>query len=490
MASQPRSGSACQFGSARQSARQSIWQSGWARAVALTAASACCAQAALADEVQEQLHRMDQRIEQLEQQLEATHDELAAANARAVSQQEMIERAGLDERERSLSGLARWLQQTQFDGWVASSYWYNTNQPDPSGNGNRGNLALGPEADGLAYPFHRDHNSFQLDQLWFKMKKDATPESRGGYGVDLVFGATADALRPDIGNSGDLSSVYQAYAQYLAPIGPGVLFNVGRMRSTIGAEEVETVYTFNISQGLVNTLLEPNNFMGITAQSWIGPVAVLFGVSNDTTLNLNSDGNAGKAMHWSLAMDATQKLAVEINGMWGDSAVLPARGPLPPGATPNPANDKLGIVNLVLRWDPSDLLATWLSFDYAWTRGQEALVMGSLVPVPGHPRVFGVALASRYAIAEQTGFAFRGEVIYGRDNFLDPTLLTERSDHTLWSLTGTFDHTFAENFVVRVEGRYDAGEQEGGDSIFFRDRSFGDFRHDQFVAGVQAYYRF
>jgi hypothetical protein len=41
-----------------------------------------------------------------------------------------------------------------------------------------------------------------------------------------------------------------------------------------------------------------------------------------------------------------------------------------------------------------------------------------------------------------------------------------------------------------VEGRYDAGEQQGGDSIFFRDRSFGDFRHDQFVAGVQAYYRF
>jgi hypothetical protein len=262
------------------------------------------------------------------------------------------------------------------------------------------------------------------------------------------------------------------------------------MRSTIGAEEVEAAYTFNISQGLVNTLLEPNTFLGITAQSWVGPVAMLFGVSNDTTLNLNADADAGKALHWRVAMDATETVVVQINGMWGDSAVLPARGPLPPGVLPNPTNDKLGIVNLVVRWDPSDLLATWLSFDYAWTRDQEALVLGSLVPVPGHPRVFGVALASRYAIAERTGFAFRGEVIYGRDYFLDPTQLTGRSDHTLWSLTGTFDHTFAENFVVRLEGRYDAGEQEGSDTVFFRDRSIDEFRHDQFVAGVQAYYRF
>jgi len=466
-------------------------RSAWGGA-ALAASWALTPGAACADDVQDQLQRMNARISDLEQQLEATQDELTSAKTRVEAQEQVIERAGLAESRASLSGLARFVEQTRFDGWVATSYWYNANRPvDGSGRlANRGNPALGTDATGLAYPFHPDHNSFQLDQLWFKLVNEATPESRAGFGVDILFGQTADALRGAGGGNGDLSSVFQAYAQFLAPVGPGVLVTAGRFATPIGVERKETVHNFNVTDGLLDTLLQPNNHVGVTVQSAIGPLTLLVGASNDSALNLNSDLNDRKALLWSVGVALTQTLHLALNGLWGDAGSLPGFDPASPPASFDSNTDRVGIVDLVLRWDPSAVLSTWLDFDYVWTKDLEAIIGGSQARVPGNPRAFAVAAASRYAITPETGFGFRAEVIYGQDNFLDPTLVTGLGDHTLWSLTGTVDHSLAENLVVRVEGRYDAGETHGSDPVFYRDRRPGDFRRDQFVGGVQAYYRF
>jgi hypothetical protein len=43
---------------------------------------------------------------------------------------------------------------------------------------------------------------------------------------------------------------------------------------------------------------------------------------------------------------------------------------------------------------------------------------------------------------------------------------------------------------VRLEARYDQGESPGSDDIFFQDGDLGPDRRDQFVGGVEAYYRF
>ena len=469
-----------------------------ARGAALATACALAAAPALADALQEQLQRMDQRMTQLEQQLEATHDELAAAQARVDAQQEVIEEANLAAQDAQLSGIARWIRETQFDGWVAASYWYNANRPkyEDGRDANRGNLELGAEASGLAYPYHPDHNTFLVDQLWFKLVNEASAESRAGFGVDLVFGETADALRGDPGGRGDIPAVYQAYARYLAPVGPGLLVTAGRFASHIGAEKRETAYNFNVTQGLVDLQLEPNNHLGVTAQSWIGPVSVMAGVANAVALDLGSGFDNGMTLLWGLGLDVTDRIALAINGLWGDADSLPGFDPADPTHTGfDPDAHRLGIVNLVVRWDPSDAFSTWLDLDYVWTQGLEAIVVDSSGEpqqqrVPGQPDAFGVAAASRYAVSPQTGFGFRAELLYGWDNFLDPTLVTGIGHHTLWSITGTLDHTFAENFVLRLEGRWDAGERDGSDAFFFRDRERGEFRRDQFVGGVQAYYRF
>jgi hypothetical protein len=451
---------------------------------------------AAGDEVQEQLQLMNERISQLEQQLQATDDELQATSARATSQQEILDRAGLGEDAETRSALSRFLTETEFDGWVAASYWYNTNNPSPGRDGNIGNRRLGFDTDGLSYRRHPDHNSFQVDQVWFKMSNAATPESRGGFGVDLVFGKTADTLRSDR-SEGNLSSVYQAYVDYLAPLGPGIQFRLGRFASAIGAEQIETVYNFNVSRSNLFDLLQPRNHVGVTASSKIGPVRLMIGGANDALLNLNTDINDGKTLLWAVGLDVSDTIAIDASGLWGDAAspplpALPAAGlPYPPGTDLTTAN-RIGIVDLVIRWDPSDILAAWIDFEYLWTEGAEVvpIVGGPSQNIPGDPRAFAVAAASRYGITERTAISVRAEGIIAKDNYLDPLMLGGDGDQTLWSVTGTLDHSFTEQLVVRLETRYDQGESPGSDDIFYQDGDLGPTRRYQFVAGVEAYYRF
>jgi hypothetical protein len=140
------------------------------------------------------------------------------------------------------------------DGFVASSYTYNFNMlnsrdlvqsgvqgfgaPSTVGGENAGAL-------GLVAPGHTNSNTFQLDQLWFGIGKPATMESNAGFRADIVFGALADANREGAGytytdfddddglwgddhGTGDLPHIFQAYAEYRAPVGERHLFKAGR----------------------------------------------------------------------------------------------------------------------------------------------------------------------------------------------------------------------------------------------------------------------
>jgi hypothetical protein len=431
---------------------------------------------AAGDEVQEQLQLMNERISQLEQQLQATDDELQATSARATSQQELLERAGLGPDAEPRSALSRFLTETEFDGWVAASYWYNANNPATGRDGNIGNPRLGFDTDGLSYRRHPDHNSFQVDQVWFKMSNAATPESRGGFGVDLVFGKTADTLRSDR-SEGNLSSVYQAYVDYLAPLGPGIQFRLGRFASAIGAEQIETVYNFNVSRSNLHDLLQPKNHVGVTASSKIGPAA-----QPQHRHQRRQDAALGRRNR----RDRHHRDRRErpVGRRCKPSAPSPCVPSDPPGVSPGHrshhgethrdrrSRDPLGPLR-----HPRCLDRLRVPVDTG-CRGRS----GRRGPVPKHPR--------RPQITERTAISVRAEGIIAKDNYLDPLMLGGDGDQTLWSVTGTLDHSFTEQLVVRLEARYDQGESPGSDDIFFQDGDLGPDRRDQFVGGVEAYYRF
>lgn len=458
--------------------------------------------AAVADDAPN-LDRMEERLQHLENELQATRDELRASKTRADTQQDILERAGLaeDGEPTALSSLSRFLEETDFEGWVTASYVWNFNRPrDESGWGaNTGNPVLGVTGEGLGFRQHPDHNSFQFDQAWFSMSRDASEESRGGFAVDLVFGQTADVL------GGSDVAVYQAYAEYLAPLGPGFLVRVGRFASPLRAEPIQALHRFNITEGLLAGQFHPDSHTGGTISTQIGPVRLMVGGANDTLLDPEGDLGDGKAVLFGAGVDVSDTITFDVNGVWGESGQLP--GNMAPGvmAPSHVTGTDMGIVSAIVRWTPSDLLTTYADFTYLWTHDPVSVQgggAGTVLPIDGSPHGFGFVVGSHYMVTERTSFGFRGEAIWGKDNLLDPTLsgisgTSPKRNVALMALTGTLEHALTESMGFRVEGRFDAGSRAGSrsDHVFYRDyRKDGtgapNLRAKQWIAAVEAYYRF
>lgn len=451
-----------------------------------------------AGEVDQRLEEMDARLSDLEERLRATADDLEAANQRVASQQAVIERAGLNE-PASLSALSRFLQTTEFDGWIATSWWWNLNRP-PDGS----NLFPGPLAPfgvnnsrvGATLPFHPDHNSFQLDQVWLSMRKQPTDESRAGFGVEILFGKTADILNatPTLtlfglgpaatatASNSNLPHLYQAYLTYRSPLPGALSFTAGRFESRVGTESERAVENFNVTQGLVATLFHPKSHVGAKVEAEIGPAVLMLGISNDAAGNLNTDFDADKTFLWGVELDVSETIDLQVSGLLGGDAL-----PGPPSGAGR-SSDQLGVVDVIFRWVPSDRLSTWIDFDYAWSNHDL---------LPGSPSALGVAAAARYGVGEDTGISFRGEWVMSSDNFVDPTQVVSLGlrDQTLWSITGTLDHALTDQLWVRGEARYDHITTSGGaNNYFITSRSARlvapVFAGDQVVFGVEALYRF
>lgn len=443
----------------------------------------------------DRIDAIDERLRRLEEALTARDDELRAARTTVEAQRRQLEAAGLVDETGSEGALARFWSDTELRAWVATSYWWNANQPPRSGVGaNRGNPALGRRPGGLGFPLRPDHNSFQLDQAWLAVHKRASPESRAGFGVDLVFGKTADALRGATPTRADLSAIHEAYVEYLGPLGPGVRVTVGRFATHVGVESIRSPDNANVSLGLVKSQLQPVSHTGLKLETWLGPLAAMVGVANDALLDPDTDADHGKALLWSFGLPLGETLELRTGGAYGGDGLLPgSAATAPPGTGFGRDTDAMGLVDVVLRWMPSPVLEAYVVADYLWSDGEEGAPVGAAGPalrIPGDPEAWGVALGSLYAIDERSSFGFRAEWLRGEDNFLDPFAAAGVGDLTLWSLTGTFAHRLAPPLLVRLEGRYEGGRAPGSDRQLFVGDRVGELESQHFVAGVEAVYEF
>ncbi|HXV37477.1 MAG TPA: outer membrane beta-barrel protein, partial [Myxococcota bacterium] len=233
------------------------------------------------DELQEVLSRMSE----LEQQLKATNDALAASNAKVEKQQETLSKLEPSNQSGAMLALSNFLTETTFAGWVSASYFYNTNNPDNGRN-------IGANAGTIgANPYHQNHNSFQVDQVWFSMANEATPESRAGFAIDILYGEAADQLAIGLEGNSIFDYLYNANVSYLAPFtDAGIKVTAGRFEKHIGSETAQDPYNYNITRGLLYTL-QPINFTGVKASSkYDNGLRWMVGISNDSgyaTLDTN-----------------------------------------------------------------------------------------------------------------------------------------------------------------------------------------------------------
>jgi hypothetical protein len=422
-----------------------------------------CAGPALANQdVESDLAAMQEQMKVLQQQVEAQQEQLEQQGEQLEEAQNVVRRTQED--TKAVSGLAKFLETVEIDGSVAGSYFYNFNNPDSSYTAGGGAVPpAGPPAgvggnqgfNGAFYPFTPDHNSFQVDQVWFGLAKSATEEGRAGFGFDMLFGQRAASMNSLYGgstqrNGGDSTSdlyVHQAYVEYLAPVGDGLNVKAGKFATLVGAEVLDTTKNFNITNGSVYNLFQPIDHTGLLLTQSLGAAEVAVGVVNTGNLlgGSSPDTNKAKAVIVSTAM-TQDKMSGRATLVYGADRF-------------NDNSNKDGLFDVVATFDPSDTLSLWFNGDYAWEKGSGR-------------SGWGLAAAGRQALGDKTGISVRAE--YANEQGLNESFfgLGDGSCQggtaclaELWGLTGTVDHELVENLVLRGEVRYDQVNIRGTDEF-------------------------
>jgi hypothetical protein len=434
-------------------------RSSWNTLVAVAAALVIGPQIVVADDVQEQLSQMQARMAQLEDSLQATQDDLNTAQVTVQEQQMVIQRSGLDEERSGLSALSSFLNETEFGGVVATSYNINFRDPEQ---------ATGGPGSNTNYGAWNQNNNFQIDQVHFSMANAATADSRGGFGVDMIYGMTADAT------GGDTPAIIQAYASYLAPLAGGIEVKGGRWDTVIGAEVVYVGQNYNITRGnLWNTQPVAHDGLQLSGDignslNWSASVSNSYNVGVGSNGNL--DSNNAKNGVFALGWDGGT-VGLNVAYMYSTDCGDVLR--IPPGANAACTDTSNNLIDVIATWNPSDRLGVWVNFDWRQAEGTGAAFDETL---------YGLAAASRLAVTDSTGVALRFEWLrLETDNPVNvPT--------NIYSLTGTVDHSLTDNLTARVELRWDMG---GDDALLFQNSDAVPAMEDsQVVALAQLVYAF
>ncbi len=485
----------------------------WKILVTVAATLLAVPQLALADQVEDQLQQMQDRMTDLENKLQATNDELETSKQRVDQQQELIKKAGIDEARGAGSGsaAAEFLKSIELDGFAAVSYNWNFNMlkdQDVTQVNVDDDAEFGPSTVfgenggvfGLVAPGHTNSNSFQLDQLWFGIGKPATMESNAGFRADIVYGANADANREgtfftdeddstdasDLG-TGDLPHLFQAYVEYLLPVGEnGISFKGGRFATLSGAEVLRQDSNFNITRG-INWSLQPVNHTGLMISGKCGECGLdwAIGVVNGYSDTM-SDRDNEKGVHGGLKWSG-ETVALATNVFYGGDSGDWAPWGLISGLQESGirrSGDKIGLADAVLTWNPTDRFSAWANYDYYWVHNADS-ALSSL-------DIHTIALASRFGVTDATGVSLRGEYQWW-DSSGDFGSGGRSPELEFWALTGTVDHKLTENLTVKAEVRYDVGKLRNGDDLFFLDGGDGPTAwddNDQVLGLVQMRYDF
>ncbi|MBY0401658.1 porin, partial [Myxococcota bacterium] len=264
-------------------------------AAAVAASTLLGASVAAADPVQEQLRLMEQRMAEMEDRLQATSEELKNAQQTVEQQQAVLTDAGLAEDEGGVrSAVGTFFQQVDVSGLAAASYNYRFIDNRDA------NLFIGNSFR------HQNADSFSFDQLWLSLDKPTNEESRAGFHADLLYGASAQAMRNSAigrslgsspGSTGDASDFYlfSAYVSYLAPIGNGIRFDVGKRSTLMGIERVKTNVNYNITQGRVFQLIPIVNTGLLAETNLTDQLSIAAGVFNDVYSDTSFDDSRHKA---------------------------------------------------------------------------------------------------------------------------------------------------------------------------------------------------
>jgi hypothetical protein len=305
--------------------------------------------------------------------------------------------------------------ETQFGGLVDFYYDYYSTKP---------------EGDALYRNFDTQHNQFRLSmgQIW--IAKAPTAGQRAGYKVKLNFGPAAtliNAYEPSTEKA--LKNFEEGYMSYLAPLGKGLQFDVGKFVTQHGAEVIEAKDNWNYSRSLLFALAIPYYHTGVRATYAINDKVSVMGTFVNGWNDVK-DNNGGKTFGAQVAIKPTSALSIVQNYMSG-----------PEQAHNN--DDWRQLSDSIVTWTVSPFLSLMANYDY----GHD-----TVAGVTGHWQ--GVAGYAKIQATKNIAFSPRFEV------YDDASGLTTGAVQTLKEATATFDLKATDNLFWRVEYRGDFSDKQ------------------------------
>jgi|WetSurMetagenome_2_1015567.scaffolds.fasta_scaffold92214_2 hypothetical protein len=339
-----------------------------------------------------------------------------------------------------------WYKQIQVDLFASLSYTYNANHPATDENEYR--------------VFDFDDDEAKLDVLSLTVQRAASKPGELGFRVDLGAGQSIPEITAarglfrnvETGEAGHFD-VEQAYVSYVADVGRGLRFDVGKFFAPVGYESVDRfdAYNDNFTHSFLFGFSAPFTNTGIKvtypfSDKLSGMVMLVQGWDNV------SDNNSSKSGGAQIVWTPSPSLGLTLNYIGG------------PEQNDNTTNWR-NVYDLCATWKPGPSLALGLNADYGHER--DALGPGQ----NGHWD--GAALYANYGVTDRFSLALRAERLNDYEGARTGT------PQRLEEVTLTPAYKIGGHFVLRVDLRQDWSNR----AVFERGEGWS---KDQFTASINV----
>lgn len=294
-----------------------------------------------------------------------------------------------------------------------------------------------------------------------EIEVEKIPEPGGfGFKLDLAVGDTqdiiVDTIRGALGTTARLGrNIQHASVSYVAPVGRGLRFDVGKLATHIGGETIETLKNWNYSHAFFYTYAIPFQDTGIRANyAWSDTLYTELYVLRGW--NVTAYNNSGKTWGPSIGWTPLPWLSIIANYLTG------------PEQNNNNSN-KRNLIDAQLVLGP--FMERW-TFMVNYDRGTEERALPNNTDVRWH----GTTLYARYKINDMFEPSLRVE------EYRDPNGFTTGVPQKLRGYTLTFNTRIPAGktaIMIRPEVRYD----RSGANFFSKDGAFRSTRN-QLTVGV------
>ena len=336
---------------------------------------------------------------------------LAASDSASTS-------AAKDSAAATTQAVPSFFRDVQANAFASFGYINNLNQPQS-------------QSIGLRY-FDNRANTFSVDIAELVVQKAVAKAGEAGFRLDLTAGTFAGLTQSAGLRIGESADLQQAFVSYIAPLGTGLRFDVGKFVTHMGYELIEGYdgYNDNYSRSLLFNYAIPLTHTGIKASYSITPrVALTAMVVNGWDVAV--DNNKSKSIGAQLAIKPVDPVAFYVNYIGG-----------PENEADN--SSLRHVVDLIATLTVNPMLSLGVNADFGTEDGTSAITPGA------NGKWSGFAGYAKISTPGPFSLGLRAETFKDEGG---TRLGVGEARVNEFTITPTLK--FGNNFVLRAEGRYD-----------------------------------